>query len=445
MRSLAAYSALTVALMIASPCHLLAAPGDTSYMSIDLAQVTFGATAPAEGPQLLGGSPLILYCDNLTGSHYLRILTLGSRGEQLGARQDLALPQGAPPRAVIHSQYIKPGQVIVLHEDFSLSLIPLSFGGDGTPDPGAVSAVDPKDNGVMMGAATALTEIAGAGFSDGLNRLFAADDLGNIGVMLIDPMGDPNAIVWEGKLSTGSATPISAVEAIPQVGYIAIGAVQGGRIYGIKYTPPPYPPTPADEQKGFHFFSLADPRPSPIIDGFFLGDKDVPLEKAEPISLVIANGTEEIAVMSAPGAAEGNVVMNQVIGACIDIPGVGIGDIVGGSLLMLTTDGSGVVYDPYFNEQSGPSGCLVNVNNPNPDGCGCCDKAGDANNDTKVNIADVTFLIARIFAGGPAPPCCGEGSANGDNKVNIADATFLIARIFAGGPAPSCGPAGMGC
>lgn len=76
---------------------------------------------------------------------------------------------------------------------------------------------------------------------------------------------------------------------------------------------------------------------------------------------------------------------------------------------------------------------------------GCCDLAGDANNSGSVNIADVTFLIARIFAGGAAPPCCEEGDANGSGGVNIADVTFLIARIFAGGPAPLCGPAGMGC
>ncbi len=76
---------------------------------------------------------------------------------------------------------------------------------------------------------------------------------------------------------------------------------------------------------------------------------------------------------------------------------------------------------------------------------GCCIAPGDANHTGTVNIADVTFLIARIFAGGPAPDCCEEGDANGDGSVNIADVTYLIARIFAGGPAPICGPNGMGC
>lgn len=72
----------------------------------------------------------------------------------------------------------------------------------------------------------------------------------------------------------------------------------------------------------------------------------------------------------------------------------------------------------------------------------CCDTPGDANNSGSVNIADVTFLISRIFAGGPAPPCAQEGNANGDDKIDISDITFLIARIFAGGPAPVCGTTG---
>ena len=70
--------------------------------------------------------------------------------------------------------------------------------------------------------------------------------------------------------------------------------------------------------------------------------------------------------------------------------------------------------------------------------CTCCVVPGDANDGGKANIADVTFLIARIFANGQGPPCADEGDADGDNKVNIADVTFLIARIFAGGPAPVC-------
>ncbi len=71
-------------------------------------------------------------------------------------------------------------------------------------------------------------------------------------------------------------------------------------------------------------------------------------------------------------------------------------------------------------------------------GQSCCLIGGDANTDGSFNIADVTFGIARIFSGGPAPVCPEESDANADNTFNIADVTFGIARIFSGGPAPMC-------
>jgi len=64
---------------------------------------------------------------------------------------------------------------------------------------------------------------------------------------------------------------------------------------------------------------------------------------------------------------------------------------------------------------------------------------GDASNDRRFNIADVTFLIARIFSGGPAPPIPAAADPTADCKVNIADVTFMIARIFAGGAPPELG------
>jgi len=118
-----------------------------------------------------------------------------------------------------------------------------------------------------------------------------------------------------------------------------------------------------------------------------------------------------------------------------DADGDGFGDVCDicpGFDDNIDTDGDGI-----------PDGCDTCPTNPDP--LCCCDLAGDANNDGSVNIADITFLIKRIFAGGTASPCCEEGDANDDGSVNIADVTYLIARIFAGGPAPNCGPAGMGC
>ena len=71
---------------------------------------------------------------------------------------------------------------------------------------------------------------------------------------------------------------------------------------------------------------------------------------------------------------------------------------------------------------------------------GCCDLAGDANNDGKVNVGDAVYIITYVFRGGPAPPCMQEGDANGDGKVNVGDAVYIITFVFRGGPPPICGP-----
>ncbi len=70
----------------------------------------------------------------------------------------------------------------------------------------------------------------------------------------------------------------------------------------------------------------------------------------------------------------------------------------------------------------------------------CCIVAGDANDDGSYNIADITFLVARVFTGGASPPCAQSADANGDGETNIADVTYGIARIFSNGPEPICGP-----
>ncbi|MFQ5607900.1 MAG: SBBP repeat-containing protein, partial [Candidatus Zixiibacteriota bacterium] len=56
---------------------------------------------------------------------------------------------------------------------------------------------------------------------------------------------------------------------------------------------------------------------------------------------------------------------------------------------------------------------------------------GDADNSCEMNISDVTFLIARLFAGGAAPVYADAADPTGDGRINVADVTRLISRIFA--------------
>ncbi|MCH7879933.1 MAG: hypothetical protein IH914_11535 [candidate division Zixibacteria bacterium] len=70
----------------------------------------------------------------------------------------------------------------------------------------------------------------------------------------------------------------------------------------------------------------------------------------------------------------------------------------------------------------------------------CCVIPGDADHSGSMNIADITFLIARTFTpGADAPFCCDEADVNADGRVNLLDMVLLVERIFAGGTAPVCG------
>ncbi len=61
---------------------------------------------------------------------------------------------------------------------------------------------------------------------------------------------------------------------------------------------------------------------------------------------------------------------------------------------------------------------------------------GDADGSGTINISDAVYLIAYIFAGGPAPSPAGRGDADCSDSINISDAVYLIAYIFSHGPAP---------
>jgi hypothetical protein len=75
----------------------------------------------------------------------------------------------------------------------------------------------------------------------------------------------------------------------------------------------------------------------------------------------------------------------------------------------------------------------------------CCrGHRGNVDDDAaeRVNIADLTYLVAYIMGGGEAPPCLEEANINGDlgSAINIEDITYLVAYLFANGPPPPLCP-----
>lgn len=169
-------------------------------------------------------------------------------------------------------------------------------------------------------------------------------------------------------------------------------------------------------------------------------DPELNIRVTDPEGLVI--GADSLDVISNTIGA--GVSYNQIGGndsVVIDLPktGIYIFEIIreagssapGFYTIGIRTDGTvELVKGPFDKPFSGETDTVTFISTPYI--------PGDANTDRKVNISDVTYLIARIFAGGPPPIPLLAGDANCTGTVNIADVTYLIARIFAGGPAPGC-------
>lgn len=69
-------------------------------------------------------------------------------------------------------------------------------------------------------------------------------------------------------------------------------------------------------------------------------------------------------------------------------------------------------------------------------GCDCCEIRGDIDRQGGINIVDLTYLVAYLLGGGPAPPCEEEADVNADAAVNIVDLTYIVAYLFSAGPPP---------
>jgi len=62
---------------------------------------------------------------------------------------------------------------------------------------------------------------------------------------------------------------------------------------------------------------------------------------------------------------------------------------------------------------------------------------GDADNNGTLNVSDLSYLIAYLQQGGPAPfPSAAVADVNCDGSFNISDITYIVATLPQGGPPP---------
>jgi len=70
---------------------------------------------------------------------------------------------------------------------------------------------------------------------------------------------------------------------------------------------------------------------------------------------------------------------------------------------------------------------------------------GDGNGDGTVDVADVVYLLAALFTGGPPAVVAEAAFVNGDAAFDISDPIYLLAHLFSGGPPPAAPFPAAGC
>ncbi|KAA3633335.1 MAG: hypothetical protein DWP97_09390, partial [Calditrichaeota bacterium] len=74
---------------------------------------------------------------------------------------------------------------------------------------------------------------------------------------------------------------------------------------------------------------------------------------------------------------------------------------------------------------------------------GCCTGIrGNVDNDPGdlIDIADLVYLVAYSFGGGPAPVCIEEADVDASGGLDIGDIVYIVSYSFGGGPAPLACP-----
>ncbi len=143
--------------------------------------------------------------------------------------------------------------------------------------------------------------------------------------------------------------------------------------------------------------------------------------QASPTTTDPASGEDIKWQVISSGGTDGSSTTFRLLGT-VGQPAVGYG----------SSTGFGLSHG--FWQEFGPSICC------NGDGI-----RGNADGQTgvggEIDVADLTYLVAYLFQGGPAPPCMDEGNVDGiigaGGPVDVADLTQLVAYLFAGGPPPA--------
>lgn len=436
-KKLRVFTAITL-LYVCMGATASAQPGGIKYLAID--------AEPAESvvPELQGVVVLCALPEDPGNGAFVRLMTLNSNtGAQFGLVEEVVPPDPVQPpdpcllqtrEHILLARQVGVPSVMLVTSDMIVQQAPLTYDRSDQVGLGAWTESPPLDDVCETGKVTAVCEMLPEQHPLGQWRLWIGTEGGFLVEVAVSPASGQLGVLGRYPVvqPPEPVHPVSQIGIIPQNGYYALGVRFGDGIRGKRPL--------ADGGAPQEMFNLHPPDPGAEALPFF--DHFYPPDPVSPLPLVFANaanGTIDVAEGSLDW--EGDVIIAPTQHP--PEPGVPISQIVTGSLVMLAADSSAVFYDPWFSDSTPLSACYVEISEGSSGECiWCCDTAGDADNSSAITIGDVTFLIARIFGGGPAPVCQDEGDADGSNTITIGDVTYLIARIFSGGPAPVCGTTG---
>ena len=364
--------------------------------------------------------------------YFVRFLTLDvATGGQLGADAYVGIPSavGSPvdPSRIIYSEFVLPGEVLVLGSDLQLARIPVSIGADNTPLPSPPSLIPQIGLPETLGKGRALAELTGAAFADGKPRLFVGTATGKV-LVLVRSLASGGTPVVEKILNVTAGAPISDLGAIPQLNQIDLGVSSGSTLYGLRAQDGSY-------QVDFHA-TTGDG--SPIFAFKLLNRPDLAITSGlGRAAVAYSDGyTATIHFASIAADAEGALTIDTAYTAS----GLTTDYAKDPSMIyILRTGESKVLFRPGYLDGSSIEGCAVDVVDDIMDECTGCPiwMTGDLDLSGTIAATDLIRLVKYVFQGGPPPePCPAAADVDCSGKVDAKDVVYLIKYTLMNGPPP---------
>jgi hypothetical protein len=399
---------------------------DTSYVAID----RFVSLDSTTG--VIGETVLLLGHVNQAGS-VVRLLTLSTAdGGPLGVPAITELPAGSCfpelPNQLLYSRYVQPRHVIALDAQQKMALLPIFVTSNGSVWTGQWSCAGSAVDTAEAGKATAIAEMPGSSFTDGIPRLIVGTSKGQL--MVYVP-GQSGMLEFEQVVDLAPGQKINDLAPFPLYWGISMGVAVGDEIRGYMGIGP----------SPVQIFSRQNPSGRDIKSfRVFWSVEDEVASSSEQIDIAYCDGTaSQVYYASVAATTFGTGALDSLTGLQPRMTPSGTAKSGTHSLLILKASGFEVLFRLGYGSQSGAAGCAVDVTNESSQVCAVCPVSltGDIDGSEVVNSGDLIRMVNYIFKSGQEPDgCVAVADVNCSGSVNATDLIRLINFTFKAGDPP---------